>query len=190
MERIILYGSEYGTSEAYAKALSARTGIPAISYQDAGDMDHYDAVIYLGALYAGGVLGLSKTVKRIRDVSSKAIVIITVGLADPEDEENIANIRKNLERQLPQEVFSRAAVFHLRGGIDYSNLHLTHKTMMRLLYEKAKNLPEEKKNAEVRAMIATYGQRVSFVDLSRLDGIVKAILALDGFQKEEPNGFQ
>ena len=46
---------------------------------------------------------------------------------------------------------------------------------MALLYRKAKGLPEEKKTAEVRAMIDTYGKRVDFVDLSSLDPIIREI---------------
>ena len=53
-------------------------------------------------------------------------------------------------------------------GIDYSKLGLKHKTMMKLLYNKAKNLPEEKKNAEIMAMIETYNKQVSFVDFDSL----------------------
>ena len=50
--------------------------------------------------------------------------------------------------------------------------HATHKTMMGLLVRKAKNLPEEKKNAEVRAMIETYNQGVDFIDYESLSSII------------------
>jgi hypothetical protein len=66
-------------------------------------------------------------------------------------------------------VFESAHVFHLRGGIDYSKLGLKHKTMMRLLCGKARSIPEAERNAEVRAMLQTYGKQVSFVDFCALD---------------------
>jgi len=99
-------------------------------------------------------------------------VIATVGLADTSDTENVANIRKGMLRQLPAELMERAKLVHLRGGIDYSRLSMKHKVMMGLLYRKAKNLPPEKKTAEVRAMIDTYNQVVDFVDLSRVDELL------------------
>lgn len=37
-------------------------------------------------------------------------------------------------------------------------------TMMALLYAKAHGLPEEKRDAETRAMIETYGKQVCFLD--------------------------
>ena len=50
-------------------------------------------------------------------------------------------------------------------------LNYKHKTMIGLLVRKAENLPEEKKNAEVRAMIETYNQVVDFVDYESLSPI-------------------
>ena len=59
--------------------------------------------------------------------------------------------------------------------IDYGRLSIKHKTMMTLLYNKAKKLPEEKKTAEVRAMIDTFNTKVDFVELSALEPIAKEI---------------
>ena len=46
---------------------------------------------------------------------------------------------------------------------------------MTLLYNRAKKLPEEKKNAEVRAMIETFNSVVDFVDYDSLNQILKEI---------------
>ncbi|NMA51514.1 MAG: hypothetical protein GX949_00690, partial [Peptococcaceae bacterium] len=55
MDKIIIYGSQYGTTERYAGELSKRTGIKALSYEAVKDLSMYDTIIYLGGLYAGGV---------------------------------------------------------------------------------------------------------------------------------------
>lgn len=72
-------------------------------------------------------------------------------------------------------LYEKASIYHLRGGIDYSKLNFAHKTMMSLLYKKAKGLPEEKKTAEVKAMIDTYNKKVNFVDFSSLENIIREI---------------
>ena len=59
--------------------------------------------------------------------------------------------------------------------IVYGRLSIKHKTMMTLLYNKAKKLPEEKKTAEVRAMIDTFNTKVDFVELSALEPIAEEI---------------
>ena len=175
MSNIILYGSHYGTTKQYAEELSRRTNIEVSSFKTIKDINQYDTIIYLGGLYAGGVLGMAKTLKNLNDVSHKKIILVTVGLADPTDEVNKNNIRNNIKRQLKKEVFEKAKIFHLRGGIDYSKLNFGHKTMLRLLYDSIKNLPEEKQTAEDKAMIETYNKKVNFIDFSRLDDIIHEI---------------
>ena len=175
MSNIILYGSHYGTTKLYAEELSRRTNIEVSSFKTIKDINQYDTIIYLGGLYAGGVLGMAKTLKNLNDVSHKKIILVTVGLADPTDEVNKNNIRNNIKKQLKKEVFEKAKIFHLRGGIDYSKLNFGHKTMLRLLYNSIKNLPEEKQTAEDKAMIETYNKKVNFIDFSSLDDIIHEI---------------
>lgn len=173
--KIILFGTTYGSSKLYAEELSKRTDIEARSYDEVSSIDGYDTVIYIGSLYAGGVQGMKKTFSKLTDVGEKKIIIATVGLADPTDSENINSIRNSIKNQLSDEVYNRAIIYHLRGAIDYAKLGFKHKTMMSLLYNKAKNLPEEKKTAEVRAMIETYNKQVNFIDYESLTPIVEII---------------
>lgn len=175
MSNIILYGSHYGTTKLYAEELSRRTNIEVSSFKTIKDINQYDTIIYLGGLYAGGVLGMAKTLKNLNDVSHKKIILVTVGLADPTDEVNKNNIRNNIKRQLKKEVFEKAKIFHLRGGIDYSKLNFGHKTILKLLYNSIKNLPEEKQTAEDKAMIETYNKKVNFIDFSSLDKIITEV---------------
>ena len=173
--KIILFGTTYGSSKIYAEELSKRTGIEVRSYDEVSSINDYDTVIYIGSLYAGGVQGMKKTFSKLNDVSNRKIIIVTVGLADPTDLENAKSIKSSIKNQLSDEVYKHATIFHLRGAIDYAKLGFKHKTMMSLLYNKAKNLPEDKKTAEVRAMIETYNKEVSFIDYESLTPIVELV---------------
>ena len=64
--KIIIYGSQYGTTKQYAKELSKKTNIKAYSYENIKNIDKYETIIYIGALYAGGVLKLLKKYLIIR----------------------------------------------------------------------------------------------------------------------------
>lgn len=172
--KIIVYGSQYGITKKYADELGRRTGIAVKNYKDMYDINSYDTIIYFGALYAGGVMGMKKVFRELSSVADKKIIIATVGLADPADSENTAAIKRGMEKQLSKDVFENADIFHLRGGIDYSCLGFKHKTMMAMLYKKAIGLPEEKKTAEVKAMIETYNKKVDFIDFRRLDEIYRS----------------
>lgn len=80
-----------------------------------------------------------------------------------------------MKSQLSRELYEKASIFHLRGGIDYSKLSFKHKTMMAMVYKKAVSLPEEKKNAEVRAMIETYNKQVYFVEFETLEPVTQSL---------------
>ena len=169
---IIICGSCYGTARQYAERLSKKTNISVKSYKDISLLDNYNTIIYVGALYAGGVLGMKETFSKMTAVQGKHIVIVTVGLADPTDTKNIENIRNSMQRQLSPSVFKHAHIYHLRGGIDYSRLSLKHKTMMWMVYMKSRKIPEEERTAEIRAMIDTYNKQVNFVDFNSLESIL------------------
>ena len=172
---IIVYGSKYGSAKKYAEELSRRTGYAILDYESVSDINAYEKIVFIGALYAGGIVGMKTTFGKLKDLDGKKIAVVSVGLADSTDNENIAHIRNSIKRQLSEEVFKVAQIFHLRGAIDYSRLSVKHRVMMALLYKKAKALPEEKKNAEIRAMIETYGKQVDFIDFETLSQIVCAM---------------
>lgn len=176
MESIIIYGSQYGTTRFYAEKLSELTGINSISYDKKEDISGCKLVIYLGGLYAGGVKGLKRAKKYFPE--SAKLILITVGLADPADSENVKNIRVSLQKQLPENIYKNARIFHLRGGIDYKQLTLKHRTMMRLLYNSVKNTPLEKMTEETKAMIDTYNKQVNFIDERTLNPIVNDIVKI------------
>lgn len=175
MNKIIIYGSQYGTTKEYAIELSKKMGVTAISYKEVKDVNSYDHIIYLGGLYAGGVCGMAKTLKNWNLSDNRTIAIITVGLAEPENEENKVAIKGAIKKQIATGIFEKSNIFHLRGGIDYNKLGKLHKVMMGMMYKKVKKLPPEKRNAETRDMIETYNKTVDFVDLKKIEPILQSI---------------
>ena len=115
---LIIYGSKYGHTRACAEEYSKRTGK---DYTGISNIDNLSTVIYFGSLYAGGVMGLRKTLDRM-NIDDKRIIFITVGLSDPDDEHNISNMENSMKEQLTEAVFSKLEIYHLRGGIDYARL--------------------------------------------------------------------
>lgn len=177
MGSIIIYGTQYGTSKKYADKLFEMTGIGKVSFTKAKNLYVYDRVFYIGSLYAGGVKGLSKTVKGIS--GNAEIIIMTVGLADPYAPENIASIRDGVHKQIPEDLFKRTTFFHLRGAIDYKRLNIKHRIMMYMLYRHVKKKSDDLLTSEDKMMIATYNKIVDFVDYNSLEPIVGLISKKD-----------
>lgn len=165
----IVYGSHYGTTERYAQELSRRVGIPAMDYRRMGEISSQDTVIYLGGLYAGGLVGLKKSLPKLKTTAN--LIVATVGLADPEEEKNVQHIRASVTKQLGEELTAKTTFIHLRGGIDYGKLNMLHRTMMRMLYSQIKKKPVDQLSEEDQELIATYGKKVDFTDLSSVEKI-------------------
>ena len=170
---IIIYGSQYGTTKRYADRFSEMTGIETVSYQESKDIDRYDRIIFMGALYAGSVLGLKKTISKMSP--KQELVIVTVGLVDPIDPENIDYIRHSIKERIPADLYDETRIFHLRGAIDYSQLSLKHRMMMAVIHSKLSKMPEEKLNAEAKTILATYGKKEDFVDFKSLEKLGSVI---------------
>lgn len=165
----IIYGSHYGTTERYAQELSRRVGIPAVDYRKMGEISSQDTVIYLGGLYAGGLVGLKKSLPKLKTTAN--LIVVTVGLADPEEEKNVQHIRASVTKQLGEELTAKTTFIHLRGGIDYGKLNMLHRTMMRMLYSQIKKKPVDQLSEEDQELIDTYGKKVDFTDLSSVEKI-------------------
>ena len=78
MKQIIVYGSQYGSTHRYAEKLSEQTGIPAVGYKDAPSLSDMKTIIYLGSLYAGGVLGLAKTLRNFSNQPALFVFSVSV----------------------------------------------------------------------------------------------------------------
>ena len=144
---IIIYGSLHGATKRYAERLAEMTGIEAVDYRDLKDAGPFDRVIYMGAIYARGVVGLKKTLSRI--TSAKELFIVTVGMVDPEDKVFFDSFNSQLE--------------------------LKYRILMKMMYSQALKMPEEQLTPEFKAVLATYGQTVDFVDFEGLRPVADAV---------------
>ena len=169
---IIIHASQYGSTKRYAERLSAITGIKCVSRKEAGGIQDYERIIYMGALFAGSVLGVKKFAAAI---TSQELIVITVGLVDLEDDENSRYIRNNIKSQIPAHLYNEEKIFHLRGAIDYSIMGLKHKLMMKFMHGKLSRMAEEELNAESKIILETYGKKVDYVDLNTLQPIVSIL---------------
>ena len=124
---IVIYGSQYGTAKRYAEELANRTRFVLKSYEDVEDINTYETIIYIGALYAGGVMGMKKTFKNMKDCGNHRIIIATVGLADPSDKENTDTIKNGMKNQLSKEVYYKEYRFQLKRMIREKNKDIVPK---------------------------------------------------------------
>lgn len=172
-DSIIVYGSKYGASKRYAERLSEITGIGCIRHKKASNIGDYGRVIYIGALYAGGFVGLKELVKKL--TAGQELIVATVGMADPNDAINSGNIRNALKNIIAEPFYNEKKIFHLRGAIDYKHLKIMHRILLSMMYSKISKMPENELDAVSRVILETYGKKVDYVNFDSLKPIADAI---------------
>lgn len=170
---IIIYASRYGSTEQYARYLSKCTGYPCLSYKEITNLQEYNNIIFLGALYAGSVLGVDSIVKMIG--GHQSLIIATVGMVDPNNPENICYIHDKLKKQIPAHLFDEQKIFHLHGRIDYSRMSIKHRLMMYFVYRKLKKTPKENLSVADKTIVETYGKSIDDVDFKTLETLKELI---------------
>lgn len=173
MRQIIIYGSRYGSAKRYAERLAELTKTEAVAHSAAKNIGSFDRVIYIGAIYAGSVLGLKSSVKKMTE--KQELIVVSVGLTDTADATNIGNIRNTIKSQIPAHLYDESRLFHLRGAIDYSRLGLFYRLLMRMIHSKASKTPAAELDATAKAVLVTYGKRADFVDFNSLQMILDII---------------
>jgi hypothetical protein len=175
MEKLILYGSCYGTAQRYAVKLAEMAGVEAVPYRGFRGISGSCHIFYVGSLYAGRVTGLSKTIRKLSGKQDCKLTILTVGLADPHLEKTAVHIAKAVQKQVPSGLFQKTELFHLRGGLDYPRLHWRHKAMMRMMYWQLDRIPPEERDQETEDMRKTRYETVDFTDFTSLERIAQRI---------------
>ena len=129
----IIYTTNTGSTEHYAKLLAQKTGLPAYSLTDAKDAVSEGAeVIYLGWIMAGSVKGYAEAAKRYR---VRAVCAVGMGQTGTQAD----SVRK--KSAVPADI----PLFALQGNFDVKKLHGVYRLMMEIMVKTAGKALAEKK---------------------------------------------
>ena len=135
----IIYTTNTGSTERYARLLAERTGLPVYSLIEAKKMVSTGAeVIYLGWIMAGSVKGYAVATKRYK---VRAVCAVGMGQTGTQTD----SVRKKSE--IPADI----PLFTLQGNFDVKKLRGVYRPMMEImvktagkaLAEKTDRTPEE-----------------------------------------------
>lgn len=180
MKTVVIYKSPYGTTKQYAQWISQalQADLFEQSKIKSNDLCKYDVIIYGGGLYAGGISGVSLITKNFDQIKDKKIVVFTVGIADPKNKENVEHIRQSAQKIFGDEMQDKITLFHLRGGIDYSQLGFVHQSMMGMMKKMLSKKAEEDMTDEDKQMLETYGKKVEFTNQNTIGPLVEFVSQL------------
>ena len=112
---LIAYQSKYGATKKYVDMLREELPCGVCATGECGKMapEGYDWLILAGGIYAGGIAGLNRLIKKYRRPPHQRLAVFCVG-ASPFDEKALAEIKaRNLRGD-----FQDVPVFYGRGAWD------------------------------------------------------------------------
>jgi len=162
----VIYKSKYGATKTYAEWLAEALDAPLFEASEVNlaQLMSYELVVYGGGLYAGGING----VKLVAKNPCKALVVFTVGLADP----SVTDYSEFYNRHFTPELLDQIKIVHLRGNMNYSKLGLIDRGLMALLKNQTAKKDEAEMDSDDKLLLETYGRVVDFMDKKTIDPIV------------------
>ena len=155
----IIYTTNTGSTERYARLLARETGLPAYSLAEAKKRVLAGAeVIYLGWIIAGSVKGYAEAAKRYR-----VCAVCGVGMGQTGTQTDSVRKKSAIPAGIP--------LFTLQGNFDVKKLHGIYRPMMEImvktagkgLAQKTDRTPEED---DMLDMMLHGGERVKAENLS------------------------
>ena len=172
---VVIYSSKYGYTKRYAQWLTEELHADSCESKNLpiDKLKDYFTIIFGSSLYDGRNKGSVELVKYFEQIKDKKVVLFTVGMFDPNKEENSININKELDKVITPEIREKIKIFHLRGGIDCSNLSFPHKMMMKFACSTLSKKPENELTAGDKDFLSIYGKKIDFSDKKMLTPIIQ-----------------
>lgn len=149
MKPVILYYSQTGFTEQYARWIAEELSCPCIPFErrDTVDFSGYDTVIFGSWFHAGQLKKVKWLWNMLPQWQEKRKIVFGTG-ASPEGSQKTETILKKLEGQ-----GEKVKAFYLPGGLRYERMGKASRIMMKLfaaLVNKKKNkTPEEEAMARM-----------------------------------------
>ncbi len=168
----VVYRSKYGSTRQYAQWVAEALGAELFESKQITPerLQSYDVVVHGGGLYAGGVAGL----KQVAPHARKALVLFTVGAADPK----ITDYSDILGKNLTPEQLARCKAFHLRGDLDYTQMSKLHRMLMWMMKKTIEKKPAAQRDESDRVFLETYGGTVKLLDKAAIEPLVAYVRGL------------
>ena len=151
MKKIVIYKSKTGFTKRYAEWIAEEIGCSCVSVKEitANSLESYQTVIYGGGITAGSIGGLKKIKTMMAGFPDKKFIVFATGATPVEVYKDKDQIR---DANFTEEEKQRIPYFYFVSGINYDNMKLGGKLLMKLfrsmLSKKKDMTPEEQGMAD------------------------------------------
>lgn len=150
MKTIVIYNSQTGFTERYAKWIAEETGADCVSFAEGKnrDLQKFDAIVFGGWAKAGTITKLPWLKEQMRKQPNKKYIAFCVG-ASPIDNPDVKTAMQNL---FTEEEHKQVQVFYCPGGINYEKMTPATYLIMKVF---AKMMQSKKGQEEAGAMLSS-----------------------------------
>lgn len=169
---LVLYKSKYGATKKYAELLkeALTCDIEESCNFKKVDFNHYDCIVFAGAIYASGIAGIDILRKNSNLLNTKKLAVFCVG-ASPYDEKALSEIKAhNLKADL-----ENIPVFYGRGAWDESKMTFKDRTLCKLLQKAVAKKARDACEPWMRALLSSSGQKCDWTDPKYLQPLISYI---------------
>lgn len=155
----IIYSTNTGSSEKYARMLSEKTGYPCYSLTDSNVTA--DEIIFIGWVMAGAIQGLAAAKERFQNI----MAVAAVGLLDT----------PNQVKELSEKNGITEPLVFLPGAFDMKKLTGMHKMMMGMMMKMIKGKLKDNPDPKAKEIVKKFEEgfdSVSEENLQRLLDII------------------
>ena len=104
MNAVVIYGSCYGSTQAYAEYIAQELSCPAVSAKEVtrADVEGRELIVFGGGAYAGSIAGAKKAAKLEKYFGRARLFCFVCGLADPAKQKTQGEARMLFEKAFPR----------------------------------------------------------------------------------------
>ena len=172
MRTIIIYSSQTGFTERYAKWLAEELQANTLTIAEAQKkpesfFDDYETIIYGGYAMAGTIHKVKWFQEHIDKWKGKKLAAYCVGGSPIENPE----VEKALNSHFGEAKLARVQLFYCPGGFNYEKMNLPSKAAMKMFVKMLKN--KKDKTEEEKKMVEMVGQSYDISDKKYIEPILE-----------------
>lgn len=173
MKSLILYRSQYGSTEQYAHWIQEALSSQADHFDNLEkyDIQDYDLIIVGEGVYAGQLKTPKQLIPIIEKYPDKKFIFFMVGIADMEEQENREKLYNDLAKAMGP-VIEKTKVFSARSArLQQAKFQAQNHDVD--VGKLSKRKPEKDLPKDADQLISTYGKKVSFIDKNSIEPLIK-----------------
>lgn len=169
MKAIVIYHSQTGFTEKYAKWIAEETGADCLALPTAKkeNLSAYDTIIFGSFAYAGTIRKLGWFKKNLERWADKKLVLFCTG-ANPADSPEIQSFFK---QNFKEPAFQSVRTFYCPGGLNYQKMTAPSKMMMKIFVKMLRS--KKDKTSTEENMIKMISESYDISDRKYIDPILE-----------------